>query len=364
MMGNPFLDPLALLSPILFVLLRPGRPKVLAAGLLGILLEVALAIERNREHCAESPGLGMGIAGWLGLGYLALQRPSERRFLLQLLRYSVVLPLSMPLGVWQLSAIPQITQLQVYDLHLYGVENCYGYHFSFLVNDWTTSSPWLWNTAVLVYVLPPLLMVVAQVLKLLYPERFYADPTLSFFVLSSLGCASYNLCPAVGPDHFFPTFFPKLAPDAIFPVVVQHVDMLAPRNQMPSLHVAWALMIWWQLRCVGRWPGRSGMVFVALTMWAAFLGTHYLVDYVFSFPIAAFTFVTLAALERRRMPSLGVATGNLLCLVTFFMGIALLTQWPILWWGQSTLVTVASLLMVLLGLYTTYGLHRQFRYRD
>jgi membrane-associated phospholipid phosphatase len=60
-----------------------------------------------------------------------------------------------------------------------------------------------------------------------------------------------------------------------------------PRNAVPSLHSAWALLIWWSLRYSKNWMRGLATVFLALTLLATLgLGEHYPIDLVVALPFA------------------------------------------------------------------------------
>src|SRR5262249_4808108 len=81
----------------------------------------------------------------------------------------------------------------------------------------------------------------------------------------------------------YPLSLPTIALDHV-PEVIARVG--APRNGMPSLHAAWALLIWFNARTLaGAWKFCL-RVFAGLTIWAA-MGlddTHWLMDVVVTVP--------------------------------------------------------------------------------
>jgi hypothetical protein len=221
-LGNPFFCNLALTSAGVFCVLRPSRREGAVALVLGIVLEVTLAAFRpNSVSPIASIGLGFGIAGLVGQIGLAMRRVHQRKFLFALARYSIVLPASLGFGTWQLSATPQFTSDKVYDLYLYAADACFGSQLSFVFNHWFQTNTWVGQAAHFVYQLPALFMVTLQLLKLLYPERFYLDPTLVFTVVGAVGGATYSYCPAVGPHAIFQGWFPTSPPVANFPYILE-----------------------------------------------------------------------------------------------------------------------------------------------
>src|SRR5260370_30132630 len=59
------------------------------------------------------------------------------------------------------------------------------------------------------------------------------------------------------------------------------------RNAIPSLHMAWVLLVWWNSRGLARWVRAIAMVFVVLTAMATLgTGEHYFIDLVVAFPFS------------------------------------------------------------------------------
>lgn len=67
---------------------------------------------------------------------------------------------------------------------------------------------------------------------------------LAYAVSGSLAAAFYIMCPGTGPYHAFPNAFPSHLPDpASVPLALAPFAPLSPRNAMPSLHAAWAVLL-------------------------------------------------------------------------------------------------------------------------
>jgi hypothetical protein len=107
---------------------------------------------------------------------------------------------------------------------------------------------------------------------------------------AAVGYALYHVYPVVGPDPLFGAHFPHGS--AVLPGPPQHLIYVAaiadPRNCMPSLHVAWALLIYWHARALGT-PARAvGAIWFVSTIFATLaMGQHYFVDLVVAIPFAA-----------------------------------------------------------------------------
>jgi hypothetical protein len=59
------------------------------------------------------------------------------------------------------------------------------------------------------------------------------------------------------------------------------------RNAIPSLHMAWVLLVWWNSRGLARWIRAIALLFVVLTVMATLgTGEHYFIDLVVAFPFS------------------------------------------------------------------------------
>jgi hypothetical protein len=109
------------------------------------------------------------------------------------------------------------------------------------------------------------------------------------------GIQAYRLLPACGPVYLlgsecftgeFPPSCAKVAAADLRPV---QLDRSFPRNAMPSLHVGWALLVYWccSTMCrASRWRWLA-LVYLVLTALATLAGgEHYLVDLVAAAPFA------------------------------------------------------------------------------
>jgi hypothetical protein len=83
---------------------------------------------------------------------------------------------------------------------------------------------------------------------------------------------------------------------------------------MPSLHIGWALLVWWQAQPHGRWVRALGHLFLGLTIVATLgFGYHYATDVVVAFPFtlamwaACVESLPWAAPERLRAIGAGAA---------------------------------------------------------
>lgn len=132
----------------------------------------------------------------------------------------------------------------------------------------------------------------------------------AFAIGGVCGAILYQVCPAIGPLYCFGRgLFPFHMPEpadlnvALYPGTGIH-------NAMPSMHMTWALLVWWsawELTPLARW---IASVFVALTFLSTLgSGEHYLVDLIVAVPLAL-TIESICAWKLDRRGALrGLLTG-------------------------------------------------------
>jgi len=170
-----------------------------------------------------------------------------------------------------------------------------------------------------------------------------------------LGYATYLLFPAAGPEYVpafnFPTGFFSLADihtgysRALLPPVA------AARNAMPSLHLAWALLLWFESKALARVFRLLTFVYVVLTIIVVLgLGEHYIADLVVAVPFSVLVLAicssTTTSASTRRKASLGstLMVSGWLALLRY--GTALFVLSPILPWTMTIVSTAVSAILV------------------
>jgi hypothetical protein len=161
---------------------------------------------------------------------------------------------------------------------------------SFVVGRFAASHPALLTVLSLVYLFLPVVMAALLALekrRSIASERGLLRPIL---LAAAVGYALYQVYPVVGPDPLFGARFPFGA--AALPGPPQRlVDVSGiadPRNCMPSLHVAWALLVYWHARALGTPARLGGALWLAATILATLaMGQHYFVALVVAVPFAA-----------------------------------------------------------------------------
>jgi hypothetical protein len=228
-----------------------------------------------------------GLASLLALAARAAasERGSEPRAWFQL---AVILPaFGMAMGLALDLTVP--LHRWVWDPIVLGLDAGFGQP-SFAVGRLADRHPALLTLLSLVYLFLPVVMAVMLVLekrRALLSERGLLR---SILLAALVGYGLYQLYPVVGPGPLFGARFPNGAAILAGPSqrLVDAGAIADPRNCMPSLHVGWALLVYWHARALGT-PARVGGAFwLASTILATLaMGQHYFVDLVVAVPFAA-----------------------------------------------------------------------------
>jgi len=178
---------------------------------------------------------------------------------------------------------------KTFDLFLYSVDCSMRVQFSFLMGQlfWT----WLWVRFVclVIYLALPLPLALVYAAQLRRQKEKAFAVMLAFLVTGPVGVLFYNMLPACGPAHIFGAAFP-FHPPSIVDVMhmnVAPVVLKGARNAIPSLHMAWVLLVWWSSKGLARWVRAIALLFVVLTAMATLgTGEHYFIDLVVAFPFS------------------------------------------------------------------------------
>ena len=168
------------------------------------------------------------------------------------------------------------------------------------------------------------------------------------------GWLLYTIVPGTGPIYAFARDFPwkALSYEDLHRFVLGKMTIPTgiPRNAMPSLHVGWAVLLYWNSR---RFPLalRSAILFFLIFTVFATLGSgqHYLVDLVGSLPFAVAVQATasltlrgrsVASRSRLATVALGGLSLTLIWLAIVRFGVELALKSPVIPWTLM-LATVA-----------------------
>ncbi len=181
---------------------------------------------------------------------------------------------------------PRITP-RTYDGFLYVFDRSYCFHPSFLMGVAFHNHAALRFLSVVAYNNLPLNLCLFCALWLRRRPAGAPDVRPIFAALGIVGFVLYHICPAAGPIHLFGEAFP-FHPPPVSAVPMETVAIPDARNAMPSLHVAWSLLM-----VYSSWFFRSRLLrmyaAICLILTAAAtlgLGEHYLIDLVVSVPLS------------------------------------------------------------------------------
>lgn len=341
-----------------WVAVRPTVRAVIRSVVAAILLSEVLSL--TAPHLRPyTPLLGCGLSGLGALGLYALRGPESHRsrsryaLLCGLILFLYVLLSGFPLSLSaQSGTVPM-------DFVAYAADEALGGQFSQWVESLFLASPHLAWLCFHVYHAVGLGLAIILAWQIAVRGSPLRSAVLCFLIAGALGHTLYLLFPVIGPRFLFglegayvsaSSVFPNpvpLAADFVLPAVIPAV----PRNCMPSLHTAWALLVFWQGRALGRWGLAFGASFLVLTMLATLgFALHYLVDLIAAVPFAVAVHALFTpwgqAFERERLQALLVST---VCFVAWMLvlrfGTGVLLSSPVLAWALALVACVPALVL-------------------
>lgn len=298
---------------------RPSRKHLLAAVGAGAGYGAAYAL-LGTSFGGSAVQVATGIGAFLGLGSLTVMSLAmvwtEARTYLAPLRRALVLPVFSLIAGVSMNAVTK-AQPPAYDFYLYAFDSGLGITPGALVARLFDALPWLGVSASVTYALLLLFPTFYDAWGL---RRGVRSSLMTAFVVGGVcGFIFYQICPGLGPAYVFGSRFPwHLPAPPKFDLVMYRGA--GARNAMPSMHMTWALLVWWsawELTPLARFIA-SG--FAALTFLATLgFGEHYLVDLVVAVPFALLI-EAICAFGRERKTALGVGA----------VGLALTLSWLLL----------------------------------
>jgi hypothetical protein len=181
---------------------------------------------------------------------------------------------------------------QTDDAWLYAFDGSLGFQPSFLVGRIMRNSIVLTRSALLTYLSLPFAMAIVCAWRIPRASRRLSWHMLTVLLAAGIaGWLLYNVVPGTGPTYAFAQDFPwKSIPYqdlSTFALKTMSLPLTIPRNAMPSLHVGWVILLWWNTRGFPIALRALLILYVCLTVVATLgLGQHYLVDLVVSLPFA------------------------------------------------------------------------------
>jgi hypothetical protein len=289
---------------------RPGRKHLLAAAGAGAGYGAVYAL-LGTVFGGSAIQVATGLGAFLGLGSLtvmtlAMVWTKSRTYLVPVRRALVLPVFSLVAGV-SMDAVTK-SEPAAYDLYLYAFDCGLGLAPGASVARLFAALPWIGIAASAVYAL---LLIFPTLYDAWGLRRGVRGSLMTAFVVAGVcGFIFYQICPGLGPLYVFGSRFP-----AHLPAPGQfHLELYrgpGARNAMPSMHMTWALLVWWsawELRPLARFIATG---FALLTFLATLgFGEHYLVDLIVAVPFVLLI-EAICALRWERRTAIGAGAVGL-----------------------------------------------------
>jgi len=284
----------ALFVVMLYAFSRParGEAKRVVAG--GLVLAVVTLFAEYRFGPAHPyidwvfvAAAGFGAAALVALFVRLGRGTGDPQVTKDLLAASGIAPLADP----TVSAYLNLTQALhplTFDLGAYRFDAMLGFQPSAALALVANHVPVLMSILVVAYHFQPYGISMLYAMQRVAPQR-QPFSVVAFQAVSALLSALllYHLIPVAGPSYAFGAAFPAALPDASTLEGTSSLVMRGARNGVPSMHFAWALVLWLNARSLGvGWVRALFAVWLGLTVVSTLaLGEHYLVDLVVAAPL-------------------------------------------------------------------------------
>ena len=293
----------------------------------------------------------LGCASLLLMGVKAVwSAPGRRRLVFS----AFIAALLFVSSDWMASTFLDWTEVlhpKTLDLYLLYFDGSLGFQPSFALAELFQRWRWLWWVSISFYIGLPMSIAIVYANQLLRRAAYAAPMIFAFVITGPLGVLFYNIFPATGPIHILRADFP-FHPLSFFDLshlLLEPISVHAPRNAIPSLHMAWVLLVWWWSRGLSWWIKGISLAFLVFTIFATLgTGEHYLVDLVVALPFAVMiqgtsTLLWRSSLRDQVTPIVAGALGT-------FGWLALLRFAPRFCWMSQALPWLLILLTVIVFL--------------
>ncbi len=297
------------------------------AGLVGVGLVLHRPANPDPVLWVAWAAAAVGFASLLMFLMRFAAQPATRR---QTLLTGIVPILLVPAYVFsaqKMLIIAQAMHATTLDLYLYAFDGSLGFQPSFLVGRLMAGNIVFREVCAVAYYALPLAMGVAYAASIDVKRGKAAWRLLGMFVAAGLfGWVFYNFFPATGPRYVFVKAFPRLELpyDSLKRLLLEPITINQnfPRNAMPSLHMTWVYLIWWNLRSRSGVARSVVIAFVLLTALGTMgTGEHYFIDLIVAYPFALMVQGVCSALPwRSRTRWIAVGFG---CVATLIWNLAL-----------------------------------------
>jgi hypothetical protein len=353
------------------LMFRPERRELISAVLAGVGF-AAVYLLMNHGHLHPDgfldfygswiaiPGAFLGMGTLLALGTRWIWAPAtldgtrgEKWMRFERVRDAALVPFLCVATMVAVGPAIGLTPM-TYDRLLYIIDTKFlmtkaGVPPSWVIGRMFLDHNWLRTACGYVYNSLPLGVAICLALQWQDRKRNIWYPLDLRWVSLMLGCVGfllYQICPAAGPVYLFPKQFPLVVPNLDWIVAAPGWLRDVPRNGMPSLHVAWTMLLFWNVRHRSWWIAATAALYVIMTALATLgLGEHYLVDLMVAVPVGLATqAVWLRSRAALRWVAIGAGSAIMLVwLIAFRTEAALaIPAGPVMW----TLATLTLLIPV------------------
>lgn len=354
-LGTPYL-PAAIAGGLAFFLRLPAGRYERAFWILASLsfipvLHFGSAQDRLRGPFALLCMFGLGAFVLLGLRWLWSSGAARRTV------WAFLAPAAlMVFFIFSAQHALGLLHRQTFDLYLYAFDGSFGFEPSFFFGRAMAHSFLLRNAAALTYVSLPFVMTVVCALRQPRDAKQPAWDIISMLMLAGFaGWLLYNIVPATGPRFAFASDFPwrSLPYRSLHKLFLERIPVASefPRNAIPSLHMAWVLLIYWSARGLSRWLRFFLIGYAALTVVATLGGgEHYLVDLVAGLPFAVAIYAVVCPDGKpASMSRLSAVASGLGLTLAWLLLVRFGTTWmlssPLLPWALSVVTVLAVVVM-------------------
>ncbi len=326
-LNAPYL-PLAIAGALVFYLRNwPLPPELVCWVIVSALFGVVVRFPHNPNWIDFGSFvlalLGLGAFLMLGLRWLWSQGAERRR------TYAVLAPAA-ALVLFVLSAqhalsLANLLYPKTLDLYLYLFDGSFGFQPSFLAGRALASSSILRIAAGLTYISLPFVMAIVYALRLPKGTERPSWDMITLFLLAGIGgWALYNVVPATGPKFVFVSDFPlrSLPYSSLHKLLLEQISVNpdTPRNAIPSLHMAWVVLLCWNGRNLAKGVRIFLAAYLALTVISTMgMGEHYFVDLVAALPFALFVQAAVSPDEKAEFTRRTIAAGSALVLTVAWL---------------------------------------------
>jgi hypothetical protein len=328
---------------------RPPRVEAIAAVLAAVVAEairVAMAWRAGWDatSIALHTGLGAGLASLVVQTFFAARSRGEARTERLVVLYACVLIDGFVLLSGPFVTLTTALHPRTIDGLIYAFDASLGVQWSFVVGRLFHALPALERIATLFYLATPFGFALVWAAARRARQAPPIDIVSAFLVASVAGLTLYHAMPVVGPRYVIDSW-PASAPPPSALGLAPALAPTLPRNCMPSLHTAWALLLWWHSRERGLFVRALAGAFLGFTLLATLgLGYHYAIDLVVAVPFAAAAQAAVAPASPARRRTL-VATIAMVALWMALLRAGLLVRHPhaLLSWALVVAGTAAAL---------------------